>query len=168
MGAWDRIYSLPGTEIPTPYGRTETYEIGAEWLADCSMVEDWGCGKGWLKTLVPPERYRGIDGSCSPHAVKIADLAGYRSSVPGVFLRHVLEHDLRWRQILANAVGSFTERLVVIVFTPLVDHTHDLGWRSDPQVPTLAFALADLTSAFDGLEWAMHEVGTETVFLVAR
>jgi hypothetical protein len=60
VGKWTFWYE--GTEQPWPYGDTTSYEIGAAWLAGCARVEDWGCGAGWLSTLIPADRYRGIDG----------------------------------------------------------------------------------------------------------
>ena len=104
LGLWDRWNA---TEEPTPYGLSDTYRLGAEWLATCSLVEDWGCGRGYLRTLIEPERYRGIDGS-GPHADVTHDLLSYRSYVPGIFMRHVLEHNYGWTYVLANAVESFS------------------------------------------------------------
>jgi hypothetical protein len=30
-----------GLEQSWPYGETTSYEIGAAWLADCALTEDW-------------------------------------------------------------------------------------------------------------------------------
>jgi hypothetical protein len=178
LGKWDRWYALLGDDpSPQPYAQTITYELGVAWLDDCETVEDWGCGKGWLRTLIRPDRYRGIDGSASPFADEIVDLADYRSSVPGVFMRHVIEHDMRWKEILANALASFTHRMVLILFTPLVEQTHDIAWEADPGVPNLAFALDDLTTVFaepDGVSWhhetlaTTSQFETETIFYLQR
>jgi hypothetical protein len=176
LGKWDRIYGLPGTEEPAPYADTPTYRMGAAWLKDCALIEDWGCGKGWLRTLVDPLRYRGIDGSHTPHADVIADLANYRSQVPGVFMRHVLEHDYRWEQILDGALASCTERMALVLFTPLVDETHDLEFEDPPGVPNLAFRLQDLTARMDaaGVTYTRRTVkstakyGAETIFRISR
>ena len=70
VGKWADWYQ--GVEKPWPYGETTSYEIGAAWLADCALTEDWGCGAGWLRTLMPPERYRGIDGSTSSVCDEVA------------------------------------------------------------------------------------------------
>jgi len=180
LGKWDRWYELiPAGSAPQPYGPSPTYRLGADWLADCSLVEDWGCGKGWLRTLVPPDRYRGLDGSCSPFADRIVDLAEYRSSVPGIFMRHVLEHDYRWRTILANACGSFTQRMALIVFTPFAaegEGTHDVEFEEDPGVPNLSFDLKELLAVLSaggvtgtGQQYATDtKFETETVFLLER
>jgi len=142
LDKWDRWYNNMGD--PHPYGSTETYEIGADFLADCATVEDWGCGKGFMRTLIDPDRYRGIDGSATPFADVRADLVGYTSSVEGVFIRHVLEHDWRWAQILSNAQWSAQRKLVLVLFTPLADTTHEIAWNEDPGVPDISFALSDL------------------------
>ena len=90
-----------------------TYGIAAEFLRDCSFVEDWGCGMGWMRTLVSPERYRGIDGTKTPFSDAVVDLVKYRSKVSAVFMRHVLEHNYRWADILDNALASFKEALAI-------------------------------------------------------
>jgi hypothetical protein len=111
---------------PYIYGDETTYRMGAEFLKDCSLVEDWGCGRGGLRKFVPPERYRGVDIGIdsvpqqNPFAHEQVDLIQYRSTVPAIFMRHVLEHNFRWREILANAAASFTERFVLVIFTPVV------------------------------------------------
>lgn len=172
VGKWDRWYA--GLDEEQPYGLTETYQLGAEFLADCALIEDWGCGKGWMRRYVAPDRYRGVDGSRTPFADEIADLAEYRSDVHGVFMRHVLEHDYRWSLILANAVASFRERMVLVLFTPLVEKTHEITFAPDPGVPDLAFSLDDLAERFDGLDWSHDtlttatQYGTETIFYIER
>ena len=170
LGKWERWYHDLGE--PQSYGSTETYQIGAEFLADCDTVEDWGCGKGFMRTLIDPARYRGIDGSAGRFTDEVADLVGYRSSVDGVFLRHVLEHDWRWAQILSNAAESAQRKLAVVLFTPLADTTHEIAWNDDPGVPDISFAMSDLrtfldkfdTVAVEHLETAT-QYGVETVLL---
>ena len=51
------------------------------------------------------------------------DLADYISTPDGIFMHHVLEHDLRWRIILRNALTSFRRRMVLVVHTPFVRAT---------------------------------------------
>lgn len=147
VGLWNRWYY--GLRDPQPYGDTVTYQLGADWLGDCAVIEDWGCGKGWFSTFVPAGRYRGIDGSHSPFAEKIVDLVTYRSEVPGLYMRHVIEHNYEWRAILLNALLSFTERMVLVLFTPLVEETHEVYYSEDPGVPDIAFAEGDLITLFD-------------------
>jgi len=143
---WNRWYHI-GLERdePQPYGDPKTYSLGAEFLDDCDTVEDWGCGKGFLTNFIDPARYRGIDGSATPFADEIADLATYRPprDPDGIFMRHVIEHDYRWELILRNAVSSASKKLVLILFTPIVDETKELSFVP-PGVPNLAFALPDL------------------------
>jgi hypothetical protein len=168
-----------------PFGATNSYELGAEWLADCEKVEDWGAGAGFLSTLIGPDRYIGVDGSPGPRTDVIADLAEYRSEVPGIFMRHVLEHNYEWAKVLDNALASFTERMFLVLFTPLAPETHDTEFEDPPGVPNLSFALDDIYDvtkkhilSFDAPEplgnampYGLREpkqVGTETVFRLSK
>jgi hypothetical protein len=164
-----------GLEEPWPYGETTSYEIGAAWLADCALTEDWGCGAGWLRTLIPPERYRGIDGTSSPVCDEVADLVTYRSTVPGIFMRRVLEHNHKWERILDNALASFTERMALILFTPEKATTGEIAWASEVGVPDIAFRLADITDRFrEDVTYTVEriasatEYGCETILLLER
>lgn len=163
VGKWSRWYGLLGDE-PEPYGDTITYQAGAEWLAECPQVEDWGCGKGWMSRFVEPARYRGLDGSYSRFADEVVDLALYRSQTPGLFMRHVLEHDYRWRDILDNAVASFTDRMVLVLFTPLQKETRELAFNPDPGVPDIGFAKRDITDRFGDVVWKAKTVETRTQY----
>ena len=165
LGRWDRVYAT-GLDEPQPYGDTLTYELGAEWLAGCALIEDWGCGKGWMRNLIQPDRYRGIDGSLTPFADVVVDLADYRSDVPGVFIRHVLEHDERWPAILDNALASATERLFVALFTPLVEQTGPIAHNDLIGVPDISFRLADLTDRITaaGFGWSAERLQTATQY----
>lgn len=118
---WDVLYQkVPSDPSAFIYGDMDTYRLGADFLADCTVVEDWGVGAGGFK------RYRkdaiGVDGSMTPHADKIADLTDYRSVCDGVFMRHVLEHNREWKSILSNALQSAGEKLAIVLFTPLSDN----------------------------------------------
>lgn len=45
-GKWDSFYAnLTDREH---YIDSDSYRVGAQFLADCEIVEDWGCGKGWF------------------------------------------------------------------------------------------------------------------------
>ena len=173
VGKWTAWYQ--GLEEPWPYGETTSYEIGAAWLADCALTEDWGCGAGWLRTVLPSDRYRGLDGTASPFCDAVVDLVTYRSTVPGVFMRHVLEHNYGWAQILDNALASFTERMALILFTPERPVTEEIAFRPDVGVPDIAFRLADLTDRFPlDVTYAVHRIpsstqyGAETILLLER
>jgi hypothetical protein len=173
VGKWTAWYQ--GLEDPWAYGDTTSYEIGAAWLAGCARVEDWGCGAGWLSTLIPLGRYRGLDGTSSPWCDEAVDLVEYRSTVPGVFMRHVLEHNYEWARILDNAVASFTERMVLILFTPERAATAEIAFHLDVGVPDIAFRLADITDRFPpDVTFTVQRIpsatqyGCETILLLER
>jgi hypothetical protein len=160
-----------------PYGRSEAYELGAQWLAPCSLVEDWGCGLGWMRNLIPAGRYRGIDGTASMFCDEVVDLVTYRSTVEGIFMRAVLEHNYDWDIILANALASFTKRMVLAMFTPTDGPTREIAFVEEIGVPDLAISLKDLTSAiqaakvtFYGYKTFPTELGygEETIFYLER
>lgn len=165
LGKWNRWHALIGDE-PAPFGLSITYQLGADWLAGCKTVQDFGCGRGWMRKLIPAERYMGIDGSRTPFADVIADLAEYRSQAAGVFIRHVLEHNTQWPAILDNALATATERLFVAIFTPLSDVTHQITFAPDPGVPDISFRLADLTDRIDaaGFGWTTETLETPTQY----
>ena len=173
IGRWAAWYQ--GLEGPWAYGDPTSYEIGAAWLAGCPLVEDWGCGAGWLRTLLPPERYRGLDGTASPFCDAVVDLVTYRSRVPGLFMRHVLEHNEAWARILDNAVASVTDRMALILFTPERPVTEVIACHPEVGVPDIAFRLADLTNRFPpDVTYTKHRIpsatqyGAETILLLER
>jgi hypothetical protein len=180
LGRWDRWYGrLRPDAPPMPYGASRSYRRGADWLASCALVEDWGCGTGWLRTLVPPERYRGLDGTASPFADEVCDLTTYRSAVPGVFMRHVLEHNHQWRQVLDNALASFTQRMALVLFTPMAEATHplpELDGASGIAVPVISFRHEDLVERFGpDVAWSFEDLAspetwfrTERIYLLER
>lgn len=126
---------------PYPYGDVKTYELGAEFLKDCSSIEDWGCGRGYfrhhltdfLKKKGLPGlwmKYKGIDFGVDSNrqaqnhfADVIADLTTYRSDPQpeGIFIRHVLEHNYKWDAILANALNSATKKAYICIYTPMLE-----------------------------------------------
>jgi hypothetical protein len=72
MDKWNNSYSK--LRVPEPYGDTVTYRLGADWLRECNVVEDWGCGAGWFKQFCKAPTYIGIDGSNTPFLTKKAIL----------------------------------------------------------------------------------------------
>lgn len=114
-GRWDEVYSKIDRKFK--YGDNISYEIGASWLKSCKNVEDWGCGGGWFSEVCPTNVI-GVDGSNSIFADRVCDLTQYTSNVEGIFMRHVLEHNIEWYKILKNLMSSFTERAFISVFTP--------------------------------------------------
>ncbi|MPZ20855.1 MAG: hypothetical protein GEV06_23545 [Luteitalea sp.] len=69
--------------------------------------------------MVRSNRYRGIDGTALPFCDEVVDLVQYRSTVPGIFMRHLLEHNDDWARVLDNALASLTERMVLDLSSPV-------------------------------------------------
>jgi SAM-dependent methyltransferase len=156
-GGYDRA------DVPPIYG-DETYEKPLQWLLEtCDSIEDWGCGYGYARKFVPEGRYRGIDGSpeAGPYADEITDLTKYTSSADGIFIRHILEHNWDWRDILENAIGSFRKRMVLILFTPFAKHTDPL--TMGPFID-LSFRREDITDYFTGLDVTEEHLVTNTQY----
>jgi len=173
-GKWDTLYRAD--QPARPYGDTLTYEKAAQFLGELAAVEDWGCGWAWFRRqLKGAVRYKGVDGSWSPFADEVADLTRYTSRVEGILLRHVLEHNPGWEAILANALGSFTRRMVLVLFTPFSEETRVIAYNEALRIPDISFAKADLVRHFTGLEWTLEEnlrtntqYGVEHVFYLKR
>lgn len=180
VGKWDVWFATVTEE--EPFADTETYRMGAGFLAGCATVEDWGCGKGWFRRVLAAtcferlitSEYRGVDGSATPFADIVVDLTRYMSEVDGIFMRHVLEHNYEWRTILANAVASFRRRMVLVLFTPLAEETHEIAFAPNPGVPDISFAEGDLVALFGDATWwrtdlaTPSQYGAETVFFLER
>jgi hypothetical protein len=158
----------------TPYDEETSYRIGLEFLdGQGETVEDWGCGTAYAKRFVGMSRYVGIDGSDSDHADVKAELQEYKSQADCIFMRHVLEHNWGWRQILANAVASFQKRMVLIVFTPFTEGSDEkLG--ENGIIPDLSLNKAELLGFFPGLKVREQEIksateyGVETIFFLEK
>jgi hypothetical protein len=157
-----------------PFGDTITYQLGADFLSDCDVVEDWGCGAGWMRKFVPAERYIGLDGSPSRFSDRVVDLETYRSDVSGIFMRHVLEHNYRWESILENALVSFRHRFVLVTFVPHGEVTRVVGHHELLGVPDISIAKGDIIGHFTDVLWRDEtlttetQYGTETIFFVER
>jgi len=126
----------------TRYGVEESYKVGMDWLSPCSSVEDWGCGPAYSKKY-RKGAYFGVDGTTG-YCDLVADLREYRSEKPGIFMRHVLEHNHEWRRILENALASFTERMALIFFTPWQDETCVLSVVPNTEIPLIGFRKQDI------------------------
>ena len=74
------------------------------------MIEDWGCGTTYARKFVTKGSYVGIDGSPTDATNKVVDLRQYTSAADCIFMRHVLEHNTHWQEILTNAIGSFQQK----------------------------------------------------------
>ncbi|SDB54187.1 glycosyltransferase [Bauldia litoralis] len=148
------------------YGDDVTYRRGIAFLDGRGTIEDWGCGFAHARSFVTESAYVGVDGS-SQWADKIRDLREYRSDADCIFMRHVLEHNVDWRPILANAVNSFRRRMVLIVFTPFSDSTRIIATSqtvTSVPVPDISFRKEDLTAYFSHLKQAEEMVETETQY----
>lgn len=121
VGKWDNWYQdFKTNNSPTSYkyGETLTYQVGADFLSDCATIEDWGVGGGGFLRFCPTAI--GIDGSDTPFAQKKhVDLCKYESSVEGVHMRHVLEHNYEWEKVFTNALKSATKKMCLTLFIPL-------------------------------------------------
>jgi hypothetical protein len=175
LNKWSNWYSnIKNLEA---YGNTRSYKIGADYLSDCSKVEDWGCGKGWLRTLMPNNiEYVGLDGTHNKFVDKHVDLEEYKSSVDGVFMRHVLEHNYGWEKVLSNALKSFTKKMVLIIFTPWSNSdTKQIGFTDSVGVPDLSFSKKEIEKHFSHLHFEYLELkspetfyGLEYVYLINK
>lgn len=135
-GRWQHWYG-DGSAPPRPYGDQTTYRIAEQWLGGLD-TEDWGCGYGWFKQH-HTGGYTGVDGTPG-YADVVQDLTERRSETPGLLLRHVLDHEPRWLDVLTRAAQSCTHTLVVILFVPPTtdDTTMQVGWNAQLGVPDLA------------------------------
>jgi hypothetical protein len=168
VGRWD--YSKY-TE-PTVYGRETTYKEGAEFLDGHGKIEDWGCGIGGFRKFIKNNEYIGIDGSVGPFTDKVVDLEEYTSNVPCIFMRAVLEHNFNWRQILKNAMLSFTDRMVLVTYTPWKDK-ETLEYVDCAGIPIIDFNKKELTDFFGDVAWTEKQTESntevpETIFFLSK
>ena len=103
---------------------------------------------GWFRKICTAKNYIGIDGSDTKHADVKADLTKYVSECEGLYMRHILEHNFEWKSILENACKSFTKKMVLVLFTPLVEKTTTICINSI-NVPDISFCKKDITDIFD-------------------
>jgi SAM-dependent methyltransferase len=156
------------------YDEEKSYGLGMAFLdREGEVIEDWGCGTAFAKRFVREGTYIGVDGSASEYSDVKADLQSYRSDVDCIFMRHVLEHNWGWRKILANAIGSFRKRMVLIVFTPLGTSEQRIN-PGQGSIPDLQFDREELLSYFGDLNFreetfpSKTEYGVETMFYLER
>jgi hypothetical protein len=145
---------------PRAFGDDVSYKLGADFIGELP-VEDWGCGLGWFRKFAKGP-YTGVDGSHSMFNDVTADLREYRSDTPALFMRHVLEHNpFEWPVIVDNAVASFTQRMVLVVFTPFEDFQILL---KDADPPDVSLSWSDLTNRFKACHWTHEKVETATTY----
>jgi hypothetical protein len=136
------------------YGETATYELGYNFLQTCDKIEDWGCGAGGFKRYFLNDvlnKYVGVDGSNTPFADIKTDLTGYISNVDGIYMRHVLEHNYEWKQILENACKSFQTKMCLVLFTPFSEETTEIAHnlRHGVDVPDMSFNKNEIIDVFE-------------------
>lgn len=172
-GKWD--YSK--VENPSRYGEdNQTYVKGMEWLAGCKTIEDWGCGMGWARQFTPKgAQYVGVDGSACKFTDKVEDLVKYRSTVDGIFMRHVIEHNLDWEPILHNFIASFSKKASLILFTPFREKTTPCLADGVRMIYDVLFAKNDILQTFVGCSFREEHLpvtktayGEETVFYLSK
>lgn len=159
-------YRYAPDEPVAPYGDDTTYRDGLGWLWENSwIVEDWGAGAAYGRKFTPLGGiYVAIDGSpeSAPYVDHVCDLRAYEpatSQPDGIFLRHVLEHNLDWQVILDRALLRCRKRLALVVFTPFSDGpTRRLRPEGDYR-HDLSFNYAELTRSFDrgGFDWRVED-----------
>ena len=170
---------LGGRVRPRRSGCDTTYKRGAAYLAGVGQIEDWGSGSVYFKRFVTAGRYRGIDRDPSVSSDLTADLAEYISETDGIFMRHVLEQDLRWRSILRNALASFRRRMLLVLYTPFVrateDHRRGDGAAHGTSLPEIHFCRGDLVREFRDVHFRLEEnvltdspFGREQVFYLRK
>jgi hypothetical protein len=166
------LWNYEGQE-PTAYDEETSYQLGMAHLdGQGTIIEDWGCGSTFAKKFVSQSRYVGIDGSTSPHADVKTELQEYRSEADCIFMRHVLEHNWGWRQILENAISSFRKRMTLIIFTPFANSDEAIAFNG--AVPDLSLSRSELTAFFAGLNVREETIvsatqyGTETIFYLEK
>jgi hypothetical protein len=157
MGKWEWRYR---NSAPFPYADTPSYAKATEFLRGHGLVEDWGCGAAWARRFF--EEYRGVDGSAG-HADLVCDLRKYRSRVPCILMRHVLEHNLEWERVLRNALQSFEKRMVLVIFTPFGETTHQIASHWDG-IPDISFNRQELVRHFAGLTYSEESFPSSTVY----
>lgn len=120
LGKWQPWYK--DMKERRSYGDALTYRMAANFLGVCDTVDDWGCGGGAFKTYLPSDvSYYGIDGTNNPFVSEIADLVDFKKRAEGILLRHVLEHNNQWKQILQNALESFEKRFCLVCMGEFVE-----------------------------------------------
>lgn len=187
LGKWDAWYkelTIDDAYVGTlRYGSTVTYKMASEFLADVDEIEDWGCGTAGFKPYYNGA-YVGIDGSKTPWTDKIVDLCDYTSSVKGIFMRAVLEHNYEWQKILDNALQSFTYKFCLILFTPFSKSTHErinrkpghpiqtsreINRTHGIDVPDISFSREDIESRLRlvDITWKLvHNIDTNTGYKI--
>lgn len=166
MGKWSSWYE--GMVETRTYGDPATYQLAADFLADVSLVEDWGCGGAGFREYCKTA-YRGIDGTQNKFVDEVVDLCKYTSDADGILMRHILEHNYEWKKVLENALHSFQRKMCLILFTPFVEATKEIHFWDELQVPDIAFSKQELIGIFDShrVRWHLFEnIATQSQYKV--
>jgi hypothetical protein len=165
------------------YGDPLTAKLASVFLnqSDIHIIEDWGCGYGSFRSyLGTHQTYVGVDGSSAAYSDVVTDLENYTSAVDAIHMRHVLEHNLRWRRILGNAVESFMKRMVLTLFTPIRNRTEIIARYPDfygtgVTMVDIAFGRNELFDCLSDLHILAEvtavsdtQYGVETMFVLGR
>lgn len=168
-GKWGPRYGEGQARVR--YGRVETYIRGAKWLADVTAVEDWGCGYCTFRDYLPAKvTYLGLDGSAG-YCDQVVDLEEYTSETPGIFMRHVLEHNVNWRQIITNAVKSFQHRMVLVLFLLMkeVDTCHpNVNDFGAGKIPNIHICGTDLVKLLGSALHHRESFRKETIYYLEK
>ncbi len=161
MNKWTKWYINKNQS--EPYADTISYSMGAEFLKDCDIVEDWGCGLGWFKKTYCG-RAIGVDGTESKFSDVVADLATYKSyNFPnGIFMRHVLEHNENWKEILENALDTARYKFFLAIFTPFSETEKILGWTEELGVPDISLVRKDVENTIVAHDFGFEGVGIKS------
>jgi hypothetical protein len=167
VGKWNHFHRA---DPMAPYGTSQTFDMGAEWLMNCDVIEDRGCGTGWfartMKSRNPAIQVIELDGSPLNGGIAV-DLEDFQPEIApdGIFMRHVLEHNWNWKRILANALNSFGKRMALVLFTPLEEcdrniYNHSIG------VPVLCLSGPELHKMLDQpkLKYSTVALSSDTEF----
>lgn len=173
IGLWDRFYK--SKKARKVYDDPATAKLAGGFLNqdNISTIQDWGCGYGGFKDYIgEQQQYVGVDGSKTRYADVIADLETYTSDVDAIHVRHILEHNPGWLNILKNSLQSFNKRMVLTLFTPWQDETKVIQRypnfnNTGVEMVDIGFARKDIISHFEGIKWsAIENIKTETLYHV--
>lgn len=161
VGKWAPWYStMTLADAGQMYGTDagKVFRIAADHL-DGLAVEDWGCGFASYRDFHRGE-YLGVDGTAGFCDV-VDDLVTRKTETPGLLMRAVLEHNDDWRKVLANAVRSATQRLVIATFIPDPgDEPVQVGYTPELDVPDIAIPHAAIDKALKS--WTVERIDVPT------
>ena len=169
VGKWASHFTDPWIARRQASGRKYagalSYQLAARFFEDVDAVEDWGGGLGAFRAFLPANiNYRMVDGTASPYADHVEDLELYRSQANGILLRHVLDHNSGWENILRNALSSFQQKLCVILFCPWsdgdtkeLDKIFHVGGHLIPLISFRRQDIEDCIESFPGVRYRLEE-----------